>query len=343
MAILPITEKTIIQNPPSEKKRKTASSPTDEVVKRFQEECAKSKIRSPLRNKVGRLLNGTYKEIRRTDNPDRVAFFTESLKHAQREMEILGLVAGGPHLPVLHAAFSMPKKQHVMIQKRFPPDLYETFLNDDHSLREPLSMVEMKKICKHLLEALSYMHQKGILHGDIKPNNCSSDGDLFDFSISEILGDGLTDNLKYILPYRPPETSLELGTQLSADIWALACMFFELFCKTRFADFNVKAPVESDQNMINLQHVYRQRLRVEIVGKGFYANYPDLCEGDEKSGYRLKPPTFAPLKPWQEEVLSHGQGDEVNQFVNLLEGMFKMNPKDRVTAEQALRHPFFTG
>jgi len=66
----------------------------------------------------------------------------------------------------------------------------------DPTRRAPLSEDECRNIMRQTLEALDYLHSKGMVHGDIKPENilCSEDRSvvkIIDFGNSELCGKGV--------------------------------------------------------------------------------------------------------------------------------------------------------
>ena len=98
---------------------------------------------------------------------------------------------------------------------------------------------ELQAIAIPLLQALTYSHSHGVLHGDLKPSNVilTEDGvRLFDFGLGQAI-DGLLPGLprlsrKRIAAWTPRYAALELinGEPLtaSADVYAMACILYEL-------------------------------------------------------------------------------------------------------------------
>lgn len=104
---------------------------------------------------------------------------------------------------------------------------------------EGLPWPEWRDIAIPLLEALAYSHERGVLHGDLKPSNVMLADDglrLFDYGLGQPV-EGLLPGLPRLCRHRiaawtPRYAALELleGAPLSAsaDIYALACVLFEL-------------------------------------------------------------------------------------------------------------------
>lgn len=104
---------------------------------------------------------------------------------------------------------------------------------------EGLPWDELQGIAIPLLEALSYSHELGVLHGDLKPSNVMLADDglrLFDYGLGQPV-EGLLPGLprlcrSRIAAWTPRYAALELleGAPLSAaaDVYALACVLVEL-------------------------------------------------------------------------------------------------------------------
>lgn len=90
-----------------------------------------------------------------------------------------------------------------------------------------------------ILEGLKYLHQKNVIHGDLKPQNLFVTGKDYDirigdFGISTSLGfeEGLAYEAVGSLAYCSPELLNEEPYNQKADIWAVGCILYELINKT---------------------------------------------------------------------------------------------------------------
>jgi eukaryotic-like serine/threonine-protein kinase len=114
-------------------------------------------------------------------------------------------------------------------------------LNMKQALRRgPESLAYMlDKIIEHCTEGLYYMHSKGFVHCDVKPDNflVSRDGEvkLIDFTISQKIKTGLAKlfsgtakNKQGTLSYMAPEQIRGKPLDQRADIYSFGCVLFEL-------------------------------------------------------------------------------------------------------------------
>ncbi|MBO3277349.1 serine/threonine-protein kinase [Pseudomonas schmalbachii] len=100
---------------------------------------------------------------------------------------------------------------------------------------------ELREIALPLLDALAYSHERGVLHGDLKPSNVmlAEDGlRLFDYGLGQSR-DGVLPGLprlcrEHIAAWTPRYAAPELldGAPLSTatDIFSVACVLYELAC-----------------------------------------------------------------------------------------------------------------
>jgi cyclin-dependent kinase 7 len=97
-----------------------------------------------------------------------------------------------------------------------------------------LTPEELKKFSHQCLQGIRSLHQQGIIHCDIKPNNLLlfPDGNIkvADFSLST-LKISKHESFEYKVcatSYRPPEVLKGLQWNELVDVWAMGCTFYEM-------------------------------------------------------------------------------------------------------------------
>jgi serine/threonine protein kinase len=307
----------------------------------FQYHLSQWELTEPSTDKDGKVRQGATKTLYNTKNPNIVAL-VEPFPHAQREIDLLFRLQGISHLPETHFCFRL-NYTCVSIQTNLGPNLRETFLQPNS---EKILLPNLERIAKQLLEALASIHERGILHADISPSNCSAKGDLFDFSLAQEIGEQGICALLYAIPYRPPEVSAKQATFFSADIWALGCVLYELFTgnllipNVTVHNTHTGEPHRLEE-AIALLNAYQectgQRLDLPLLAK----SYPTTVEERENT-LCLKRSLFKPLPPYKEVLKQFPSSSQTNHFYDLLDQMLQIDPTKRITAKDALSHPFFT-
>ncbi|GFP80301.1 cyclin-dependent kinase g-1 [Phtheirospermum japonicum] len=122
-------------------------------------------------------------------------------------------------------------------------DIYVVMEYVEYDLHEymktPLSLVEVKRLMRELLEGVRFLHRSRVMHRDLKPSNVlvNSKGDLkiCDFGMSRhfpTASDPLCSPLVCTLWYRAPELLLGSCTYLAAvDMWSVGCIMAEFFLR----------------------------------------------------------------------------------------------------------------
>ncbi|KAJ3902594.1 kinase-like domain-containing protein [Lentinula edodes] len=231
-----------------------------------------------------------------------------------------------------------------------PMSVYMVFPYMDHDLaglleneRVKLQPSQIKLYMKQLLEGTEYMHRNNILHRDMKAANLliSNTGSLriADFGLArafdaeEYKGAPYTTfdgrerrerkytNCVVTRWYRPPE--LLLGARNyggEVDIWGIGCVFGEMFSRRPILPGN--SDVDQLDRIWGLCGTPNQHT---------WPNYDKLpgCDGMK----RFTATTSRRIKQLYESI-----GPET---VDLLDQLLICNPKERISASQALEHDYF--
>jgi CTD kinase subunit alpha len=217
--------------------------------------------------------------------------------------------------------------------------IYMVFEYVDHDLTGLLSHPTLelqechrKFIFFQLMDGLNYLHKKRVLHRDIKGSNILLDNvgrvKIADFGLArtmKIVNDNeLPDYTNRVITiwYRPPELLLgatDYGREI--DIWGVGCLLVELYSKT--------AIFKGFDEISQLCKIFN------VMGTPSLEDWPDISEL----------PWFEMLKP---KVNKASQFEDQYQSImspssfDLASRLLTLNPKTRLTAEQALQHRYFT-
>lgn len=187
-----------------------------------------------------------------------------------------------------------------------------------------LSPADYKSYMQMTLKGLAVCHKKWILHRDMKPNNLllGSDGQLklADFGLARIFGspDRRFTHQVFARWYRAPE--LLFGSKMygpGVDIWAAACIFAELILRRPF--------LQGSSDIDQLGKIFA------AFGTPREAQWQDMTALPDYVEYQYSPPQpFRSLFPQASE-----------DCLDLLQRMFTYDPKQRISAQQALEHRYF--
>lgn len=198
-------------------------------------------------------------------------------------------------------------------------------------MRTPFLASEIKTMLHQLLSALAAVHYNWLIHRDLKTSNIllSNNGQikLADFGLARQFSDpppsnGMTLNV-VSLWYRPPE--LLLGAReynTSIDMWSAGCVMAELLLREPlFPGTN------STDQVSRIFHLLGAPSPSTWPGFARLAHAARIAPLPTAQSNRLR----ARFRP---QNLSH-------KGLDLLQGLLTYDPAHRLTAEDALRHPWF--
>lgn len=184
-----------------------------------------------------------------------------------------------------------------------------------------------------ILRGLKYIHSANVLHRDLKPSNVLVNGNceiaLCDFGLSRGFDDEEYNLFtQYVATrwYRAPELLCDCGSYgRPVDIWSVGCLFAELITKRPL--FPGRDPQHQLEVIIKkVGCPPRSELQKLIVN-------PTALASVEACARALKPSNFAEYFP-----------DHTNpSALDLMRRMLEFDPKERITVEEALEHPFLRG
>lgn len=189
-----------------------------------------------------------------------------------------------------------------------------------------------KTIFKQLMQGLSYLHARRVIHRDIKGSNIllNSQGVLkiTDFGLARTMkvlaaGDKPDYTNRVItIWYRPPELllgSTDYGREV--DIWGVGCLLMELYTKS--------ATFQGTEEISQLFKIF------EIMGTPTLESWPDI---ENMPWFEMLKPRVN-RKPRFESQFRPIMGDDA---FDLAQKLLEVVPAKRFTADQALEHRYFT-
>jgi len=220
----------------------------------------------------------------------------------------------------------------------------------EHALcinRHKWTEVHTQFVMAQLLSALHFLHSHHIVHRDIKPANILINGDgchirLTDFGLTRLILQSETQNEKQckisnsLVPshsmttymvtrsYRAPELMLKKENyDCSSDIWSAGCIMAELLAL--------------DKHGMPFFHGKTNYHQLELIFAHFGSpSLPVLKRISSSSEYTYWSLRGRYLAPNPIKWPFHASSDALHLLARLLD----INPETRISAEQALKHPF---
>ena len=229
----------------------------------------------------------------------------------------------------------------------------------------PLNAV--KQILTKILMALAEMEKKGLVHGDIKPENIifsfrnfgsmesfsAYSRNLAQFTHSLVLDELDYNNVDVMLIdwssssmgynqvatymqsryYRAPEVIMRSNYGPGIDVWSTACVAVELF---------TGKPLFPGADEIDMLRLIQQRLG--IFPQSVIKKMGDSSVAKTNDSWKMEPTSYLPGN-FEAYIIeeSRREDTEVLLFINIMRLMLQLNPDARTTASSALIHPFITG
>lgn len=237
-------------------------------------------------------------------------------KRTYRELKLLKLLRH-ENLISLDDIFLSATEDIYFVTELQGTDLYRLIRS------RPLQPQFIKYFLYQILRGLKYVHSAGVIHRDLKPSNIlineRCDLKICDFGLARIQDPQMTGYVSTRF-YRAPEIMLTWQKyDTKVDIWSAACIFAEMF--------------ESKPLFPGNDHVHQFSIITELLG----TPSDDVIEtiGSENT---LK---FVLSLPRREPVPLTERFEGVEQdAIDLLSRMLVFDPKQRISATEALELPY---
>ena len=251
-----------------------------------------------------------------------------------------------------------------MVFDKLGPSLYD-FLRKNRY--RPFSLPLVRAFGRQLLQAVAFLHSQQLVHTDLKPENVlladggyerepaapgssrltrvptSSSIQLIDFG-SATWERQHHSSVVSTRHYRAPEVILGLSWSYPVDLWSLGCILLELLTGD--------ALFQTHENLEHLAMMERAlgpipaslAQRADRHGRKYFRPGSARLNWPEGSATRESEREVRKLRPLHEAVRAAATAHPAagDAFAHLLGQLIAYEPASRLTADAALRHPFFT-
>lgn len=206
-------------------------------------------------------------------------------RHIMDEKNILFQMRS-PFVLNLHHTFKDSKQVYLLTDAYLGGDLWRLL----HA-RGPFPDTVARFYIACVVEAFAYLHQRGIVYRDLKPENLMLDINgylrLVDLGFAKRVPIGnKTWTFCGTPEYIPPEVIANTGHTLSADYWSLGILVYELL--TRKTPFRAKDDLTIYENILrgihSVQFSYRVSRKAEMLIKSLCRQEPSERLGYQKGG-----------------------------------------------------------
>ncbi|KAI9059604.1 Pkinase-domain-containing protein [Trametes sanguinea] len=201
---------------------------------------------------------------------------------------------------------------------------------DVHGDRGALDPVTVRSFMYQLLKGTAFCHENRVLHRDLKPQNLlinrKGELKLGDFGLARAFGVPVNtfSNEVVTLWYRAPDVLMGSRTySTSIDVWSCGCIFAEMISGVPL--------FRGRDNQDQLLHIMR------IIGTPDERTLRKIATEGQTEGQAQKQYPRYPKIPFS-QVLPKASP----QAIDLLERLLQFDPAKRISAAEALTHPYFT-
>lgn len=254
-------------------------------------------------------------------------------KRALREIKLLQFFRGHKNITCLYDLDIVPNPQTGEFNDIY---LYEELMECDmHQiirLGQPLTDLHFQLFIYQVLCGLKYIHSADVLHRDLKPGNLLVNADcdlkICDFGLARGFSENIEQNSGFMTEYvatrwyRAPEIMLSFSNYTKAiDIWSVGCILGELLGGKPL--FRGKDYVDQLNQILLILGTPRESTLTKI-GSLRAQNYVRSLPIMRKRKFLELLPNANPLA------------------LDLLEKMLAFDPYERITVNEALKHPYLS-
>lgn len=256
-------------------------------------------------------------------------------------------------------------KEHLFIVTELLKDnLYEFYkYNREQEDTLYFTLGRLQKVTTQILTALDYLHSLHLIHCDLKPENIliksysKCEVKVIDLGSSCFIHDHLSSYVQS-RSYRAPEVILGCKYDYKVDIWSLGCIIAELY--TGYVLFQNESVVGLLARVLGIIGPIPEHMAKEAKLLGNYftddgilfkesggvdmhsQNVSESTRRRHRKKMEKDGVKYDFLIPKKTTLKARLNNCADKQFVNFLQGCLAIDPAVRMSAKEALNHPWLT-
>jgi len=249
-------------------------------------------------------------------------------KKIKREIKILQNLNGGPNIIKLLDVVRDT-------QSKTPSLIFEFVNNTDFKTLYPtLTDYDVRFYIYELLKALEFAHSNGIMHRDVKPHNVMIDHSrrrlrLIDWGLAEFYHPEQDYNVRVASRYfKGPELLVDMvDYDFSLDMWSLGCMFAGMIFRKEpfFHGHDNPDQLVKIANVLGTEELYAY---LDKYGLTIDSHFQSLIGRHSR-------------KPSKKFITMENKHLATPEALDFLDKLLRYDPAERLTAKEAMDHPYF--
>lgn len=251
-------------------------------------------------------------------------------KRALRELKLLKHFRGHKNITCLYDLDIVPDINGNFNEIYLYEELMECDMHQIIRSKQPLTDQHYQSFIYQILCGLKYIHSADVLHRDLKPGNLLVNADcelkICDFGLARGYSNDPEKNSGFLTEYvatrwyRLPEIMLSFQSYTKAiDIWSVGCILAELL--------GGKPIFRGKDYVDQLNQILR------IVGTPKESTLTRI--GSKRAQDYVKSLPYMPQVPYSSLFPNANP-----EGLDLLERMLALDPQERITVDEALKHPY---
>lgn len=250
-----------------------------------------------------------------------------------RELIIMKKIRHPNLINLIDYKFCREDRSVWILMDYLPTDLAK-FFEKKKSDSKVMNEKFFKKIAFQILDGVRYLHQKNIIHRDLKLENILYDEEknlvrITDFGLSRQFDYNINSQFTDVgtYPYKPPELILGLHHYSTGfDVWSVGCIFVEIIIGEHlFGEDNALGVLK---RMINIFGSFKEK---DLPGFQYFPNSNLLENIPNTEGIGL-------VNYIKQKRLFDFENDN---FYDLIQKMLCLDPTKRISSKECLSHPWF--